>query len=181
MSRCQLRPLNNLIHIEAVHEIRRLTDVDGARQAALWETEMVHAARVVAVCISEKCDRTAISVESGTCQQRKPTIPLMGDSRGLDLQSKASYSPEDLSELREALSLLKPADGKVKISYASVPINAVKGLFAEASLTSDPKGLPHFRVWLAKGQRNMILAARVGQNSSSKHELTRWLQGNDGS
>jgi len=40
----KLRLLNNLIHVEAVHDVGRLADADGAWQAALREAEVVHAA-----------------------------------------------------------------------------------------------------------------------------------------
>ena len=44
VTRSKLRLLNNLIHVEAVHDVGCLADVDGAWQATLGEAEMVHAA-----------------------------------------------------------------------------------------------------------------------------------------
>lgn len=67
----------------------------------------------------------------------------MGHSGGFDLQSKATCSLDYLSELREALTLLKPTNREMKICYSSVAINGVKSLVTEPSLTRNPKCFSH--------------------------------------
>ncbi len=126
VSRSKLRMFDDLIHVEAVHEIGGLSNVDGAWHATLWQTEVVHAARIVTLGVSNKCDGNAISVKRGSREQGKPTIPLMCYSRRLDLHCYAASSLNDLSELREAVALLEPTNREVKIGNAMVTSNSVK-------------------------------------------------------
>lgn len=126
VSRSKLRMLDDLIHVEAVHEIGGHSNIDGAWHAALWQTEVVHATRIVSFGVGNKCNGTAIRVERGSREQRKPTIPLMCYSRRLDLHCNAASSLNDLSELREAMALLKPTNREMKIDNPTVTSNSVK-------------------------------------------------------
>lgn len=126
VSRRKLRMLDDLIHVEAVHEVGGLSNVDGAWHAAIWQTEVVHAARIVTLGVGNKCDGTAIRVERGSRKQGKPTIPLMCYSRRLDLHCKPAGPLNDLSELRQAMALFEPTNREVKIGNATVASNSVK-------------------------------------------------------
>ncbi|RFC52151.1 MAG: hypothetical protein DVB22_000959 [Verrucomicrobia bacterium] len=162
VSRSKLGMLDDLIHVESVHEIGGLSNVDGAWQAALWQTEVVHAARIITLGVGNKCHGTAIRVKRGSREQGKPTIPLMCYSRRLDLHSNAASSLNNLSELREAMALLEPTNREVKIGNATVASNSVKTLICESPLTSKAKCLSHLCVGFAKIQRHMIVAFGMG-------------------
>jgi len=95
----------------------------------------------------------------------------MGHSGGLDLQSKATCSLDYPSELREALALLKPTHGEVKICNPFVAIDGIQRLVTEPSLSCNPKCLSHLGIWIAEVEWNMILPARVGQNAACEHKL----------
>ncbi len=138
---------------------------------------MMHPTGVVEISVSDKCHRAAINIKSAAGEQRKPPVPLMGDSGRFNLHSKATRSLDYLSELRKALALLKPTNREMKICNPSVAINGIKRLVSEPSLTRNPKCLSHLRVWIAEMQRNMILASRMSQNASREHELPRRLLG----